>query len=50
MLFDRISIDPNICHGQACMKGTRIPVYHIIGMLANEDTFESLLEEHHLLQ
>jgi uncharacterized protein (DUF433 family) len=23
---DHISVDPAICHGQACIKGTRIPV------------------------
>lgn len=42
-MFDRISIDPKICHGQACIKGTRIPVHQIVGMLANGDTIESLL-------
>lgn len=42
-MFDRISIDSKICHGQACIKGTRIPVHQIIGMLANGDTIESLL-------
>jgi uncharacterized protein (DUF433 family) len=44
IMFDRISINPAICHGQACIKGTRIPAYQIIGMLANGDTFESLLQ------
>ncbi|HMF58378.1 MAG TPA: DUF433 domain-containing protein [Pyrinomonadaceae bacterium] len=43
-MFDRISVDPKICHGQACIKGTRIPVYQIVGMLANGDSFESLLK------
>ena len=43
-MFDRISINPSICHGQACIKGTRIPVHQIVGMLANGDTFESLLK------
>jgi len=43
-MFDRISIDPKICHGQACIKETRIPVHQIIGMLANGDTIESLLK------
>lgn len=33
-MHDRISIDPNICHGQACIKGTRIAVAQILGMLA----------------
>ena len=43
---ERIIIDPNICHGQACIKGTRIPVHQIISMLANGDTIEGLLEEY----
>ena len=43
-MFDRILIDPKICHGQACIKGTRIPVYQIVGMLGNGDSFESLLK------
>jgi uncharacterized protein DUF433 len=33
----RISIDPRVCHGQACVKGTRIPVYQIVGMLVQRD-------------
>ena len=41
---ERISIDPKICHGQACIKGTRIPVHQIIAMLANDDTIHDLLE------
>ena len=44
--FDRISIDPNVCHGQACIKGTRIPVHQIVRMLANNDTVEELLGEY----
>ena len=43
---DRISIDPNICHGQACVKGTRLPVHQIVRMLANGDTVDDLLAEY----
>lgn len=43
---ERISIDPRVCHGQACIKGTRIPVYQIIRMLANGDKIEELLEDY----
>ena len=43
---ERISIDPQICHGQACVKGTRIPVYQIVRMLANGDTADDLLKEY----
>ena len=45
-MYDRISVDPRVCHGQACIKGTRIPVHQIVGMLANGDTIEELLEEY----
>ncbi len=43
-MHERISIDAKVCHGQACIKGTRIPVHQIIGMLANGDTIDDLLE------
>ncbi|HOT20624.1 MAG TPA: DUF433 domain-containing protein [Spirochaetota bacterium] len=32
---DRIIIDPNICHGKPCIKGTRIIVSVILDNLAN---------------
>ncbi len=44
--FDRIAIDPSICHGQACVRGTRIPVHQIVRMLANGDTVQELLREY----
>lgn len=46
MSDERITVDPNICHGQACIKGTRIPVYQIVRMLSNGDTIEDLLKEY----
>jgi uncharacterized protein (DUF433 family) len=45
-MHERIVVNPNICHGQACVKGTRIPVHQIIGMLANGDTTDDLLAEY----
>ena len=45
-MLERISIDPKICHGQACIKGSRIPVYQILHMLANGDTIEELPNEY----
>jgi uncharacterized protein (DUF433 family) len=45
-MYDRISIDPKVFHGQTCVKGTRIPVHQIVGMLANGDTIEELLAEY----
>jgi uncharacterized protein (DUF433 family) len=49
-MYERISIDPKVCHGQACVKGTRIPVHQIVRMLANGDTIEELLEEYPSLE
>lgn len=45
-MYERISIDSRICHGQACVKGTRIPVHQIVRMLANGDTMDDLLQEY----
>ena len=46
MPFDRMSIDPKVCHGQACVTGTRIPVHQVVRVLANGDTAEDLLSEY----
>jgi uncharacterized protein (DUF433 family) len=40
---DRISISPKVCHGQACIRGTRIPVHQIVRMFAHGDSVETLL-------
>lgn len=42
----RISIDPNVHHGQACIHGTRISVSQIVRMFANGDSIEELLMEY----
>lgn len=49
-MHERISVDPKICHGEACIKGTRIPVHQIVHMLANGDKMEELLEEYPSLE
>ncbi len=48
-----ISVDPEIAHGQACFKGTRVPVFVVLdnlaaaGLDANEilKSYPSLTEE-----
>jgi len=40
---DRITVDPNICHGAPCIKGTRIMVWVILSCLANGDSIEDIL-------
>jgi uncharacterized protein (DUF433 family) len=31
---EHISVDPMVCHGQACIRGTRIPVSILLANLA----------------
>ena len=40
---DRVSISPRVCHGQACIRGTRIPVHQIVRMFAQGDGIDALL-------
>lgn len=40
---DQIVIDPDLHHGDACIKGTRIPVTMIVGSLADGLTEEEIL-------
>jgi uncharacterized protein (DUF433 family) len=42
-LLDRISIDPNVCFGRPCIKGTRIWVSLILDFLASGETPEQIL-------
>jgi uncharacterized protein (DUF433 family) len=42
-LLDRISVNPKICHGQPCVKGTRIMVWLVVQYLANGDSMEDIL-------
>jgi uncharacterized protein (DUF433 family) len=42
-LLERIRINPKICHGQPCVKGTRIMVWLIVQYLANGDSVEDIL-------
>ena len=43
---DRITVDPQICHGQACVKGTRIIVSVILDNLAAGETTERVLQSY----
>jgi len=47
---DYIVADPTICHGIACIKGTRIPVSVILDNLAAGITVEEILESYPSLQ
>ena len=46
---DRIQMDLDIHHGDPCIKGTRIPVFMIVGSLADGMTLEQVKEEYQQL-
>ncbi len=45
-LLQRISVNPNICFGKPCIKGTRIWVSLILDFLANGMSVKEILEEY----
>lgn len=49
-LIDRITIDPEICHGKPCIRGMRWPVEIIIDMLGSGMTIEQILDDHKELE
>lgn len=45
-LLNRIEVNPNICFGKPCIKGTRIWVSLILDLLASGYSIERILEEY----
>lgn len=45
-ILQRISSDPDICHGKPCIKGTRIPVYLIVSLVAEGESVESIIQDY----
>ena len=43
-LLERITVDPSIFGGKPIIRGRRLAVEHVLGMLAAGDTIETLLE------
>ena len=40
---ERISVDPEICHGRPCIRGTRVMVSVILDNLAAGETTEAIV-------
>lgn len=45
-LLERITLDPEICHGKPCIRGMRWPVEVIIDMLGSGMTTEQIIDDH----
>ena len=44
-LLQRITIDPNICHGKPCVRGLRYPVEFILELLSSGMSGEDILAD-----
>lgn len=43
-LLERITVNPSIFGGKPIVRGQRLAVEHVLGMLAAGDSFETILE------
>ncbi|MBM4035393.1 MAG: DUF433 domain-containing protein [Planctomycetes bacterium] len=50
MRLNRITVDPSVCTGQACIRGLRFPVSRLLGLLASGETKESILKTYPYLE
>lgn len=45
-MFERITFDPNILGGRACIRGMRIPVSVVVGQFAHGATEDEILQDY----
>jgi uncharacterized protein (DUF433 family) len=50
MRLNRITVDPTVCNGKACIRGLRFPVSRLLGLLASGETKESILKGYPYLE
>ncbi len=43
---DRITVDPQVCHGKTCLRGTRIMVTVVLDNLADGLTPDAIVREY----
>jgi len=48
--FDRITFDPNVMGGRACIRGMRVTVSLILNMIANGMSTEEIIEAYPYLE
>lgn len=44
MMKERIVSDPNVCGGEPCIRGTRIPIHIILSHLAAGEDYDAILK------
>jgi uncharacterized protein (DUF433 family) len=48
--FDRITFNPQIMAGQACIRGMRVPVSLVLNLVANGKTSAEIIEDYPYLE
>ncbi len=48
--FDRITIDPDVCHGQPTIRGLRYPVSLILELLSSGMSVDEILADYEDLE
>ncbi len=43
---DHITVNPDVMHGKACIRGTRIPVSVVLANLADGESTEQILKSY----
>jgi uncharacterized protein (DUF433 family) len=45
---ERITINPDVCHGKTCIRGTRVMVSVVLDNLAAGETVEEIMRGYHV--
>ena len=48
--IDRITFDPEICHGKPCIRGLRYPVQNVLEWLASGMSVEEIIADYEDLE
>jgi len=46
-MFERIKVDPKICHGKPVIQGTRIMVWQILDLIEDDLTFDDIINNYY---
>jgi uncharacterized protein (DUF433 family) len=49
-MLERITLDPNICHGKPCIRGLRYPVETILELLSSGMSVDDILADYEDLE
>lgn len=49
-LLDRITMDPNVCHGKPVIRGLRYPVESLLELLSSGMSFDAILTDYEDLE